>query len=221
MAFNISAFVRQRRGTGFAAILVVGCALMALSGQAMAIEEPAYRVIEAEGAFELREYQPYLLAETRVEAGFMSAGNVAFGRLFGYISGNNVSQSKIAMTAPVVQRSGEKIAMTAPVQQSAEGEAFRIGFVVPAQYTLENVPQPTDPRVSIREVSGGLIAVWRYSGRWTEANFKENELELRQQLQRRGLRVAGQAQLARYNSPFKPWFLRRNEVQLAVSRAGE
>jgi hypothetical protein len=70
----------------------------------MAIEEPSFRVLEQDGAFELREYAPYVVAETRVKSDFESAGNAAFQRLFRYISGQNVAQEEIAMTAPVTQR---------------------------------------------------------------------------------------------------------------------
>lgn len=185
----------------------------------MAIEEPLYRSVERAGAFELREYGPYLIAETRVDAGFMEAGNIAFGRLFRYISGANAPGRKIAMTAPVTQAPGEKIAMTAPVQQVAEGDDYLVGFIVPRQYTAQNVPQPTDPRIRIREVPGGLIAAWRYSGRWTESNFREAESRLRRELEARHLVATGDAQIARYNAPFVPAFLRRNEVLIPVRRA--
>jgi uncharacterized lipoprotein YbaY len=191
----------------------------------MAIEEPRYRVVERDGSYELRDYAPYLLAETRVEAPFLDAGNVAFGRLFRYISGNNVARQKIAMTAPVTQapanagRSrGEKIAMTAPVNQVADGDAFLVGFVVPAKYTRESVPQPLDPAVKIREVPAQLTASWRYSGRWTEANFQAALVELRAVLKTHGLSIAGEPVIARYNPPFMPTFLRRNEVLVPVRR---
>jgi|JI10StandDraft_1071094.scaffolds.fasta_scaffold369556_2 hypothetical protein len=203
-----------------AAISTVAATMMWLIGSvAVAIEEPAFRAIEQDGAFELREYAPYLLAETSVDADFMEAGNVAFGRLFRYISGANVSQRKLAMTAPVTQSAGEKISMTAPVRQIADGRQFRVGFIVPSQYTLATVPQPSDPRVKIRRVEGGLVAVWRYSGRWTEANFREHEQLLNQEIVRRGLLATGAASIARYNSPFALPMFRRNEVQVTVSRA--
>jgi SOUL heme-binding protein len=160
----------------------------------------------------------YLLAETRVEAEFLEAGNVAFNRLFRYISGNNESQQKIAMTAPVTQSAGEKIAMTAPVTQSAEGGSFLVGFVVPSLYSKDTVPRPRDPKVYIREVPAQLVATWRYSGRWTESNFREAEQALRAALAERGLTAIGDASIARYDPPFMPTFLRRNEVFIPVRR---
>ena len=200
---------------------LAGLLLALASWPAMAIEIPEYRVLEQEGSFELRAYSSYLIAETEVEAGFMNAGNIAFGRLFRYISGANTAQTEIAMTAPVEQSSqGEKIAMTAPVEQSKGEGVYRVGFIVPRKYNRETVPKPTDPRVSIREVPARTVAVWRYSGRWTEENFREHEQDLRRAVQARGLQaVSGDsAIIARYDAPFIPWFMRRNEVLIPLER---
>jgi hypothetical protein len=200
--------------------LAASLALLA-SFAAMAIEEPGFRVLEQDGAFELREYAPHLLAETRVEADFERAGNIAFQRLFRYISGDNTAQQKIAMTAPVTQSSastgGEKIAMTAPVAQQADGAGYRVAFVVPAKYTLDSVPQPSDPTVQIRAVPAQLVAAWRYSGRWTTTNYQQHLAELRAAIAARGLKEAGEPILARYDPPFMPSFLRRNEVLIPVA----
>lgn len=191
----------------------------------MAIEIPEYRVIEQDDAYELREYSSYMIAETEVDAEFMDAGNVAFGRLFRYISGANTSRTEIAMTAPVEQARdsrGEKIAMTAPVEQSSADGVYRVGFVVPRKFTRATVPQPTDPRVVIREVPPRRVAVWRYSGRWTEENFRGHERELRALLARKGLRAVpgDSAIIARYDAPFMPWFMRRNEVLIPLVAQG-
>ncbi len=191
------------------------------SPTAMAIEEPEFRLLTQDGAFELREYSAYLVAETHVEASFTSAGNIAFQRLFRYISGNNVSQQKIAMTAPVTQsrgEKGEKIAMTAPVSQVADGAAYRVAFTLPSTYELATAPKPLDPTIEILEVPARLIACWRYSGRWTDANYRDNEQRLRTAIQARGLIPRGEPTLARYNPPFTPWFLRRNEILIPVAQ---
>jgi hypothetical protein len=144
--------------------------------------------------------------------------------LFRYISGANSAQTEIAMTAPVEQRGrgeGEKIAMTAPVEQSRGEGVYRVGFVVPSKFTRDTVPKPLDPRVSIREVGARKVAVWRYSGRWTEENFREYEQQLRQILLRKKMQAeAGDsAIIARYDAPFIPWFMRRNEVLIPLQTA--
>lgn len=183
----------------------------------MAIEEPSYEVLQQNGNFELRQYAPYIVAETRVEASFEEAGSIAFQRLFRYISGNNVVQQKIAMTAPVTQSAGEKISMTAPVVQVADGNAYLVAFTLPASYTLATAPKPLDPTVQIRQVPAQHIASWRYSGRWTANNYRENEALLRERLKELRLTARGAPVLARYDPPFKPWFMRRNEVLIPVA----
>jgi SOUL heme-binding protein len=197
-------------------------ALVALGGPAMAIEEPRYELEQRDGDIELRRYAPYLVAETRVGGSFDEAGNAAFQRLFRYISGNNRGEQKISMTAPVVQQdaSGSKIAMTAPVRQ--EGDAtggFRVAFVVPAEFSRATVPEPNDPLVTIREVPEQRMAVLRYSGRWTEKNYREHEELLRKWIAERGLAADGPPVYARYNAPFVPWPMRRNEVLIPVTEA--
>ena len=184
---------------------------------AMATEEPRFKLLENEGRFELREYSSYVVAETRVEAGFEDAGGIAFQRLFRYISGNNVAQREIAMTAPVTQSRGEKISMTAPVSQVADGTAYVVAFTLPSAYTLSTAPKPLDPAVQIREVPAQIVACWRYSGRWTTDNYRGHEALLRDRIAARGLVVRGAPLLARYNPPFTPWFMRRNEVLIPVA----
>jgi effector-binding domain-containing protein len=183
----------------------------------MAIEEPRYQVVEQDGAFELRDYAAYLVAETRVEASFTDAGNEAFRRLFRYISGNNAAQQKMAMTAPVTQGKGEKIAMTAPVTQVADADGYRVAFVVPSRYSASTVPEPLDPRIEIRAVPARRVAVWRYSGRWTQERYDQMERQLREAIAARGLSVDGPPVLARYDPPFMPWFMRRNEVLIPTA----
>jgi hypothetical protein len=205
--------VHALSAAGLAAIAAV-----LVTSTAMAIEEPRFKVLEKDGSFELREYSAYIVAETRVEAGFEDAGSLAFQRLFRYISGNNVVQQKIAMTAPVTQSASEKIKMTAPVSQVADGNAYLVAFSLPSSYTLATVPKPLDPTVRIRQVPAQLIACWRYSGRWTESNYRDHEVLLRERINSRELIARGDPVLARYNPPFTPWFMRRNEVLIPVAR---
>ena len=186
-------------------------------GVALAIEEPEYEVLEEYDDIELRSYDEVVLAEVRVDADFDAAGNQAFRRLFGYISGKNRSQVKIDMTAPVVQEAvSEKIAMTAPVIQQQDDRGWRVAFVVPDLYTWNNAPTPTDPEVSLRLVPERTMAVLRFSGGWSGERFKAKEVELQSFLADRGWTPDGPAVCARYDPPFKPWFLRRNEVMIPV-----
>jgi hypothetical protein len=186
----------------------------------MASEEPQYQVLEQSGDFEVRQYQPYIVAETLVEGDFTEVGNVGFRRLFDYIQGNNRKKDKIPMTAPVTQQpASEKIPMTAPVGQERVGDKWCISFVMPSSYTMATLPEPLDPRIKLTEVPGRLIAVHRYSGTWDKERYEAKERELLEFIKEKGLKVVGEPIWARYNPPFMPWFLRRNEVMIPVAPA--
>jgi len=201
-------------------IRIFATALLMLTGvvDAMAIEEAPYKVVKTAGIFELRDYAPHILAETVVEGSLEDAGNKAFRRLFRYISGENRSRDTIAMTAPVSQQpEGEKITMTAPVGQQAVEGKWAVSFMMPASYTLETLPVPTDPGVTLRQVAARRLAAVRYSGLWSEKNYLRYKGELESWLRDNGLTVTGEPVWARYNPPFTLWFMRRNEILIPVA----
>jgi hypothetical protein len=184
----------------------------------MAIEEANYSLVEKSGDIELRDYEPSIVAETLIEDDFEGAGNRAFRPLFKYISGENEMQDDIAMTAPVSQQNrSKKIAMTAPVSQIPSGEGWAVSFMMPSEYTMETIPQPTNAAVYIREVPGFRAAVIRFSGRWTAKNYAEHLDELKSWISVQQLTISGEPIWARYDPPFKPWFMRRNEILIPVS----
>jgi SOUL heme-binding protein len=190
-------------------------AAMPLSSQA--IEEPDYKVLRTVEGVELRQYAPYVVAEVVLNATAEDAGNQAFPILAGYIFGKNKGERKFAMTAPVTQAAEPvKMAMTAPVTQSAAAGGMRVQFVLPRGVTLESAPEPLDPRVQLRLVPASQRVVIRYSGTWTQANYDEHLALLKAIVARSDIATEGEPVLARYNAPFTPWFLRRNEIWLAV-----
>ena len=199
-------------------ILLFAFILIPRAELAMAIEEAAYQVVKSAGPFELRDYAPHIVAETIVDGELEEVGSMAFRRLFGYISGDNKSQTEIAMTAPVSQRSSEKIAMTAPVGQQKSGDRWVVSFMMPASYSMETLPIPVDPQVALRQVPARRMAAVRYSGFWSEKNYQKNQLKLDSWMQKESLQVSGEAIWARYNSPFSLWFFRRNEILVPVSK---
>ncbi len=197
--------------------------LSLLSLPALAIEEPAYQVARKTDAIEIRSYAAYMVAETRVDSGFADAGNAAFSPLFKYISGNNRRREKIEMTAPGNQspaaERGQAIEMTAPVSQSRDPEGrngYVVSFAMPARFGPDNIPQPEDPRVTVREVPARTMAVLAYTGTWSQERYAAHERTLMDEVARAGLKPRGAGQFARYNAPFVPWFLRRNEVMVEI-----
>ncbi len=158
-----------------------------------------------------------MVAETYVEGDFERVGTEGFRRLVAYIGGANREQGKIAMTAPVGQApASEKIAMTAPVGQEKVGERYRITFVMPSKYTLEDLPQPADRRIRLREEPARTVAAIRYTGFWSRSRYEAHERRLLEWIHRRGLESVGEPVWARYDPPFMPWFLRRNEILIEL-----
>ncbi len=196
--------------------MILAAAVIA-AGPAQAVQEAQFKVVERDGPFEIRDYAPQILAETIVEESMEDAGNAAFRRLFKYISGENTLTNKIAMTAPVGQeRAGEKIAMTAPVSQQAEGDRWAVSFMMPQSFTMQSIPRPTNAEIRLREVPARRMAAVRYSGFWSEARYTRHLEQLQEWIKNKGLTPAGDPVWARYNPPFTPWFMRRNEVLIPL-----
>ena len=169
----------------------------------MALEEPDYEVLAETPDYEIRSYEPYLVAEVDVRG--QSADSQGFRTLAGFIFGDNQSNEKMAMTAPVESRDAD------------DGDAITYAFVMEDKYTLETLPTPNNERIRIREKSARIVAVRRFSGRWTAKNMARHEKELLESLDADGVETTGVVELARYNRPFTPWFMRRNELIVPVN----
>jgi len=188
----------------------------------MAIETLSYKVVERFDGIEVRQYDGYVVAETEVAGDRSTVASEGFRRLAGYIFGGNRGQRKIAMTAPVLQSEGQKIAMTAPVLQRAVTEASEAGpwliqFTMPAAFSLDQLPEPLDPRVRLRVEPPRRMAALRYSGTWSKRRFEQKLRQLTDAMARHGLTAVGAPTWARYNPPITPWFLRRNEILLPLA----
>jgi hypothetical protein len=200
-------------------LLTLTAALAAAPTVSHATEEPDYTVerrLDERGAIELRRYAAYTVAEVSVPGPADDAGNAGFRILAGYIFGGNQGARRLEMTAPVTQ-APQKLAMTAPVTQAAAGDGFVVQFVLPPGVTPENAPVPNDARVRIREVAARRVAVVRFSGFWSEANYAEHREKLALAMRAAGLQAVGEPVLSRYDPPITPWFLRRNELWVDVA----
>jgi hypothetical protein len=186
-----------------------------------ATKEPDFKVSQnlADG-IEVRDYEAYAVAEVVVPGPAADAGNAAFPILAGYIFGKNKGQRTLAMTAPVTQSPEPvKLDTTAPVTQDAVPVGYRVQFVLPKGTTAANAPEPLDARVQLRDVPPNRIGVVRFSGFWSEANYSEHLAALQTALRAAQLAWVGEPVYSRYNPPFTPWFLRRNEIWLRLQDA--
>ena len=197
---------------------VLSALLMAMPLPSRATPEPAFDITRRLGEIEIRRYAPYVVAEVTINGPAEEAGNRAFPILAAYIFGKNKGQRQLEMTAPVTQSAAPvKLEMSAPVTQAAGADGGQlVQFVLPAGVTLSSAPEPLDPRVGLREIPAHSVAVVRYSGFWSAANYAEHLEQLKAALVGAGLAWSGEPVFSRYNPPFTPWFLRRNEIWLEL-----
>ena len=167
-------------------------------------EKQPYELIESRDGFELRHYPRHVVAEVSIRGDFMNAGSAAFGSLVSYISGRNESSQKIAMTAPVLQT-------------STDASTHVVSFVLPSDMKPADVPNPTGGVVSTRVVEPTNMAAIRFGGGWNEERFMGFAEKLLASVKAAGLEVSGEIQFARFDPPWKPGFLKHNEVLVKVN----
>lgn len=182
------------------------------------IEEPAYTVLEKRNEYEIREYAPYIVAETEVTGEYSEVLRKGFGVIADYIFGNNTSNTSIAMTVPVLENTSEKIAMTVPVINTTETtQARTVSFVLPSKYTLGTLPTPNNPKVRITEVPARTVAVLTFTWYATEKRVAKKQSILEEHLSADGLIRQGVVQVAQYNPPLSMPLMRRNEIIIPIT----
>lgn len=183
-------------------------------------ESPKYMVIKRNGEIELRQYAGMIQAEVQIDGrDYKAAIENGFGVLAGYIFGSNITRQKIDMTTPVQVSQSEKIAMTTPVTVRGSGR-YTVAFVMPAEYTLETLPQPKDSRVRFKVIPTHFMAAIRFSGYFQQRAIDKNTELLRQWLDQERLEPEGDFIVAGYNPPWVPGFLARNEVMIQIKWVG-
>ncbi len=180
-------------------------------------ETPKYAVLKKQAEFEIRRYPGYIQAEVIIDdKNYKSAIEKGFNLLAGYIFGNNISRQKIEMTTPVQASRSEKIAMTTPVIVTGASK-FTVAFIMPAEYSIQSLPQPKDDRVHIALLPERSLASIRFSGFFRQDLIEKNKLRLADWLKKLGVETEGDFIVAGYNPPWVPGFLARNEVLIQVN----
>ncbi len=182
-------------------------------------EQQPYDVVRTESDFEIRLYPEHLVAEVEVDGTFESAGSTAFRPLVSYISGRNHAGAGLAMTAPVIQRRDDE-----PLPHDLESTTTNVGpgrytvsFVLPATATVDSVPTPDNTDVHVHKVPEQYAVATRFSGRWSSSSYQAHVAALTTAIAAAGLTPVGSARFARFDPPWTPWFMRRNEVVIPIS----
>lgn len=186
------------------------------------IEELSYTVVAKKDGYEIRSYAPYIKAEVRVTGSYDEATSQGFRIIADYIFGNNTTQARIAMTTPVLEETktpqSEKIAMTTPVLEVAgDSDTHTIAFVLPSSYTLETLPTPNNPAISLVPMSARTVAALRFTWYPSAVRVTHKKELLRSYLERDGLLISGTIETARYNPPLSMPLILRNEILIPVS----
>lgn len=180
-------------------------------------ETPKYQVIKKQDGFEIRSYGGYIQAEVTVPASsYRSATERGFSMLADFIFGNNISKQKIAMTSPVTASQSQKIAMTTPVTVR-QGEKFTVAFIMPAEFSMETLPQPRNDAISIRQIPAHSVAASRFTGYFNTTTIASHKQLLADWIEQQGLSTEGDFIVAGYNPPWVPAFLARNEVWIRLA----
>ena len=183
--------------------IVIAFVIVIESVDVAATEEPRFELIDRwpDKNIELREYDARILAVTRMD----TAENGGFSTLAGYIFGGNTAEQKIAMTAPV--------------QTSMAGSAVQeMAFVMPSQFGESDLPEPNDPAIDLRPMSGYVAAVIAFSGRASASTAETHWKQLREFLEESNFEAVGPPTLNQYNPPWTLPFLRRNEIIVPINR---
>ncbi len=166
-------------------------------------EKLPYTLVSTQGEIEIRHYPAYVLVQVKEGGDFESAGSRGFRPLFNYIAGFNANSQKIAMTAPVLQE---------PLAESTHA----VSFVMPADFTLESLPAPSQLGVTIVPVAEHFAAAIKFSGSWNSQRFEDKGKELLAAVKNAGLETIGSIYWARFDPPFKPGFMKHNEVLIKI-----
>lgn len=183
----------------------------------MAIKQPKFKILKKSGDIELREYDGYIIATVNTTAdGHAAAGSSGFGPLAGYIFGENKVRQQMSMTAPVITTKNDqsqKISMTAPVMSQNTGESsYQVSFVMPPSFTMQDLPIPNNSDVKLQEVPRHKSLAISFSGYTSESKIDEKQNKLQDYAKKHDIALTGKPKLARYDAPWKPGFLRHNEI---------
>ncbi|MGA1293091.1 MAG: SOUL family heme-binding protein [Candidatus Nanopelagicales bacterium] len=157
-------------------------------------EQQKYSLIKKLENLEIRKYQKCTMATVEINADYEAAGSIGFRPLVTYISQNN-----IAMTAPVLQ-------------QKTKSDTWLVSFVMPEGMQLSDLPVSPNLNIKLHEVEEYVAAVLTFKGITSKQKIREKESELKELVNKYKLNSFGEILVARFDPPWKPGFLRHNEV---------
>ena len=187
-------------GILFLAFVVVQ--LFAINSQ-RTIETSPYTVTKTYNSFEIRKYEATLFASVNLTTkNYKKASREGFSILAGYIFGKNVTNEKIAMTAPVTMSLGDDMTMQ---------------FMAPKKYKKENLPEALESKIQFRKEPARTVAALTFGGWANDAKIARYKEQLTSALNREGIAHTGRFYFLGYNPPYEV-FQRKNEIIVVLSK---
>jgi SOUL heme-binding protein len=170
-------------------------------------ERQKYHVLQRHDSFQLRAYEPCVIAQINMRTQYASASSGAFRYLFNYISKGNSTATPISMTAPVIASTVGKLDST----------NWDISFVMPSGSSIKDLPLPLDSKVTLHELPEEKCVAMGFRGRATLSLCERKESELRLLAQKENYQLSQEVRISRFDPPFKPGFLNYNEIVIPIS----
>ena len=159
------------------------------------IERPHYEVLERlSRQVEIRQYDQQIWISATD-----TTDNASFSVLASYIFGRNKERQNVAMTAPVI----------------TDGT---MSFILPAVLSEQSAPTPDGQPIQFTTVAPRQVATLKFSWFTNAKRVEKKTAQLLEVLNEHGITTQGEPFLMRYNDPWTPPFMRRNEVGIVVER---
>lgn len=152
-----------------------------------------YKLLYELDGVEIRQYEGIVIAEHTTTSN-------SFSILADYIFGGNLEKEKIQMTSPVINTYMRK-------QET-------MSFIIDRKHENQNIPQPNNPDIRIKEVDENISAVIQFSGYASPERIDFFYNILIERLEEHNLNY-GEAEVHVYDPPYKQ-NKRRNEVVVKI-----
>ncbi|MDA0757378.1 MAG: heme-binding protein [Bacteroidetes bacterium] len=157
-------------------------------------ETQQYIIVKSMDGVDIRYYPPSMKAKV--------TSNNNFSKLFKYISGHNLDNTKIAMTTPVYMTN--------------KGGLSTMEFVLPSRYLDTSVILPKDNSIEVYRSKEGVFAAISYGGYSNSEKIAKNYRLLIEKLTQENIMMISDSPIVlSYDAPYKV-FNRRNEILLEV-----
>ena len=188
-------------------MLMISSLFLASCSLFLSFEEPKMQIIKEnlDKNIAVRAYDPAVIMSVEMPKSDDDNMTDGFMILLDYISGENADGKKIAMTAPVLREFKENSQI--------------ISFFAPKGFTSETLPKPNNDKIIISKwTPENPFATITFSGRWTQENFSEQHVILKDYIQKNKLHSENTTYYAYYNDPMTLWFLRKNEILIQIKK---